>query len=145
LFLSTQISEQNAELTALGSAFQNADQQAADARLSALHANAAYLGTLAHTQSMSTVLRATLAVPHQSVHVNGVTFTGPTADAPAGMTVSGTADSRDALRTYYLALQSAPGVASADLPVSAYAKESDIPFTITLTEVAAPGAQAPKS
>jgi len=49
------------------------------------------------------------------------------------LSVSGTAANREALRTYQLALQGAPFTLTAALPVSAYAKDSDIAFTITIT------------
>ncbi len=43
------------------------------------------------------------------------------------------AQTRDALRGYVEALNQLPYVSKADLPISAYAKESAIPFMVTLT------------
>ncbi len=54
------------------------------------------------------------------------------------MTVSGMAATRDALRQYATALGGLPYVSKADLPISAYAKDSDITFTITLTGTLTP-------
>jgi hypothetical protein len=53
--------------------------------------------------------------------------------APGTLSVSGIAVTRGALRAYQLALQSAPFAVAANLPVSAYAKDTDIAFTITVT------------
>ena len=133
LFLSTTITAKNATITAFGSAFQNADQRAADARLAALAGNAAYLNSLAKVPGASAVLAAVLAVPRPGVRITGFAFMPPEADKAGTMSVSGIAASRDALRGYNLALGDVPGVSSADLPVSAYAKESNIALTITLS------------
>jgi len=43
------------------------------------------------------------------------------------------ADNRETLRQYLGVLDALPQVAKAELPISAYAKEKDIGFTITLT------------
>jgi|JI8StandDraft_1071087.scaffolds.fasta_scaffold177838_2 hypothetical protein len=48
------------------------------------------------------------------------------------MSIAGTASSREVLQQYRQALLSTPGVLSADLPVSTFAKDKDIPFEITL-------------
>jgi len=45
----------------------------------------------------------------------------------------GIAATRDALRNYQIALQNAAFARAADLPVSAYAKDSNISFNITIT------------
>jgi Tfp pilus assembly protein PilN len=134
VFLQSTIDTKNAELTALGSASQSADQRAVDARLTALASNASYLSALAKTPSASAQLQEVLAVARPGVRLVGFVFTPPKDASMAGtLAVSGVADSRDVLRSYDLALQSIPGVSSADLPVSAYAKESNIAFTITLS------------
>lgn len=133
IYLSTTIAAKNKTITALGDAFQNADQHAADAELSALVNNAAYLNSLSKVSGASAALAAILAVPRPSIRVTGFSFVPPRGNVAGTLIVSGVAASRDALRSYNLALGTVPGVVSADLPVSAYAKESNIAFTITLT------------
>lgn len=135
IYLEKTIEAKEATITALGNAFQNADQQAADAELSTLVHNATYLNSLAKVSGASVALTAILAVPRPGVRLTGFSFVPPKGTTPSTLSVSGTAVSRDALRGYNIALGAVPGVTSADLPVSAYAKESNIAFTITLTGV----------
>jgi hypothetical protein len=49
------------------------------------------------------------------------------------MMITGSAATRTALQSFKEELASLPFVTSADLPISAFAKESDIPFSITVT------------
>lgn len=49
------------------------------------------------------------------------------------MRITGSAVSREALREYHLALSALPFVAQADLPLSSYAKETDIVFAIDIS------------
>lgn len=133
MYLSKTIAAKEATITALGNAFKNADQQAADTELSTLVHNAAYLNSLSKESSVSAALAAILALPRPGVKVTGFSFVPPKGSTAGTLSVSGVAASRDALRSYNLALEAVPGVTSADLPVSAYARESNITFTITLT------------
>jgi len=133
IYLSKTIAAKEATITALGTAFKNADQVAADGELSTMVENAAYLNSLAKVSGASAALSAVLAVPRPGVRVTGLSFVPPKSGTAGTVSVSGVAASRDALRGYNLALGDVQGVTSAELPVSAYAKESNIAFTITLT------------
>lgn len=86
------------------------------------------LGVRTHTTS--SVLRQTLAVPHAGVRIAGVSFTP---GVSAKMVLVGVASSREALRAYVAALGTLPYVSNVDLPITAYAKETNIEYTITLT------------
>lgn len=83
--------------------------------------------------SASTLVRAVLAVPHVDVRVLNLNYTPKLAEKPGTLLVSGVADSREALRAYQNALQGAAFAVTAELPVAAYAKDTNIPFTITVT------------
>jgi hypothetical protein len=133
LFLGIQVSSRSAEIANLGNASKNADQASAAARLTALADDTTYLATLAKKPNVSKTIKNVLAVPHPGITLSGFTFAPPKGSTNGTMTVSGTSATRDALRSYSLALRSVPTVDSADLPVSAYAKDSNIPFTVTLT------------
>jgi Tfp pilus assembly protein PilN len=101
------------------------------ARLGAIKKNSDELRTLLEAPSAAEVFKALLAVPDTGVTITGLTFSTP---APEGrVTIVGVASTREALRQYHRSLSSLSFAKSADLPLSAYAKESDIPFTITLT------------
>jgi hypothetical protein len=127
--------EKQATLTALGGSAKVKNQnESVSAELS--H-TVSYLGGLDSSATASAVVRAVLLIPREDVTLSSITFSAPSAagvaKSSAKMTLSGTAATREALRAYDLALSSAPFVSNVDLPISAYAKESNIAFTLTLT------------
>lgn len=133
VFLSKSYAIKESRLAGIESAVSSADGTAFSARLSALSGDVEVLAKLGSARSVSEIIRTVLAVPHSGVALSGLTY-APAAGKNSGvLTVSGTATSRDSLRNYQMALQSAPFSTSAILPVSAYAKDSDITFTITVT------------
>lgn len=102
-------------------------------RFTTLNGNAARALELVSAPSASAVLRAVLALPRPGVAVTRFTFAAPIAPGEEGrVTVSGVASTRDALRSYHVALESLAFVSSAELPLGSYASERAIPFTITL-------------
>lgn len=132
-YLKQELGQRSARLAELDQALlTTGDQQAID-RLAAIRTGVSYLGHLATSTSATKSVRLVLSVPNTGIHVQSFTF-GP---SPKGKTydmrVAGRADTREALRNYDLALSSVPGVSNVNLPVSAYAKENDIDFVITLT------------
>jgi Tfp pilus assembly protein PilN len=132
------VDAENAQLSKLSATLLNSEGQNVQTRLSALHAKATYLGSLAKVQTASTALRAVLALPRTGITLSGLTFSPPKAGAPGTMQLSGTATTRETLRAYDAALAGLPFVKNADLPISAYAKASDISFAIALTLNPAP-------
>lgn len=102
-------------------------------RLATLADNVKILAALADTPSVSTTIRTILAVSRPGITLSNFVYTPPVAESPGILVVSGSSKTRDALRNYQLALRSAPTVLSVDLPISAYAKDADISFTVTIT------------
>ena len=133
VFLAKSYAIKENRLVGIESAISSADGTAFSARLSALSGDAEVLAKLGDTRSASEVIRTMLSVPHSGVALSGLTYAPAMGKNSGTLSVSGTATSRDSLRNYQLALQSAPFSASAILPVSAYAKDSDIAFTIIVT------------
>ena len=133
VFLQNQISLHQQKLVQLSLTNASADEKDFESRLATLSTNAARIQELNQTRSESSVLASVLALAHPGVQLRGFTFTPLTTKAPATVVVSGTADTRDDLRQYQLILQEAPFVTAANLPVSAYAKDKDIDFSITLS------------
>ena len=80
-------------------------------------------------------VNATLAVPRPGVTLSSFTYVPAAGTNPGTLAISGRAATRDALRSYQLALQSAALARSAVLPVSAYAPDANIAFTVTVTLV----------
>ncbi len=133
VFLADNARAKEARLASIESALSSADEKALSTRLTALTNDAATLTALANAPSASSIIRAVVAVPRPGIALSGFAYT-PAANKISGtLALSGTAATRDALRKYQLALQGMPFALSATLPVSAYAKDTNIAFTITVT------------
>lgn len=133
LYLEHQIQVRERSIAAADANLALSHGKETNARLSALSDTATYLARLATTTTATGALRGVLAVPRPGITLTGLTFTPPTHSGDGQMVLTGSAATREALRTYDDALTQLPFVANADLPISAYAKDADIPFTITLT------------
>lgn len=131
VFLAKSVAAKEARLASMRSALSSPDDTALSARLSALKSDAVALSAIA--PSASVIVRAALAVSRSGITLSGFEYV-PVAEArPGTLSLSGTASTRDALRGYQLTLEHAPFARSASLPVSTYAKDKNIPFTITVT------------
>ncbi len=102
------------------------------ARTAALTQRARILTNVVQGRSASSLLREVLAAPRSGVTLVGLNYTSATDNKPGTLLLSGTALSRDQLRNYQLALMGMPFAASVDLPVNAYAKDTNIPFSMTV-------------
>lgn len=120
-------------LSSANSSVSPAEVNSLSGRLATLNANVASLAALAKAPSVSALLQRVLAIPRPGITLSNFTYTPASPGKLATLVVSGTSATRDALRNYQLALQNAPFSQSAALPVSAYAKDSDIGFSITIT------------
>lgn len=132
VFLSRSAATKEAHLANVESALSSENEAALSAHLAALSSDAELLIALGRAPSASATIRDVLAISRPGIALSGFTYT-PAGNGPGTLAVSGIAATRDALRTYQLALQKAPFAASAELPVSAYAKDANIVFTITIT------------
>ncbi len=132
VFLTESTRAKETQLANVMSTLSSSDDAALSAQLTALSSRAATLTKLADAPSASATIRAMLAISRPGVTLSGFSYSSATT-RPGTLAISGVAATRDALRMYQLALQSAPFARSADLPVSAYAKDTDITFTITVT------------
>mgnify|MGYP001581405480 FL=1 len=120
-------------LANIKSTISSADEAAFAVRLTKLSNNVAILTTLANASSASAIVRTMLAVARPGITLSGLNYTPAALKSPDTLVLSGTAATRAALRNYQLALESVPFVRSAALPISAYAKETNITFTIAVT------------
>ncbi len=109
----------------------SAEDTAFEARLSALTQNTSRITALTSSFSLSSTLRNVLTVTHAGVTISALSVAAP-GKGPGQVTITGLAATRDALRSYQLAFEGAPFIAAANLPVSVYAKDKDISFTMTL-------------
>lgn len=132
VFLAGTIRAKEVRLASVRSTMSSADEKALAERLSMLSNNVTTLSDFSNGLSASGLVRSVLAVPRPGVVLSGFVYTSG-ANKSDTLAISGTAATRDVLRRYQLSLQEVSFVRTADLPVSAYAKDAHIPFTITLT------------
>src|SRR3989338_3191183 len=133
-FLTAGLSAKGAYLASLETASSSPEENALPARLALFSRNVASLTDLKKNPSASAIMRETLSIPHRGIAINNFSYArGATTTKPSIVMIAGTAATRDALRSYQTALQGASFVRLAKLPVSAYAKETDIAFTISVT------------
>ena len=133
VFLVKSAAAEKARLASIESAISSSGEAALSARLTALSDDTKALSALASARSVSEVMRAALEISRPGISLSGFAYEPGASGNRSALAISGTAMTRDALRKYQLALQHAPFVRAADLPVSAYAKDSAIAFTIAVT------------
>jgi hypothetical protein len=133
LSLTDELTSEKTQLAALDSNLQGSEQRDIGSRIEHLSTDSAYLTKLGTISTASSAIRSILLVEHDGITLTGISFTPPTDTAQGTMLLTGVATTRDTLRQYDLALSGLPSVSKADLPISAYAKDTLIPFTITLT------------
>jgi hypothetical protein len=128
-----QVEAHQQELNKLSANSASAEEQQVQESLTNLKTEAAYLLSVDKIPEASTALRAVLAVPHPGITLSSFTFAPGTSAADRSLQISGIADTREDLRSFDTALSALPYVTGADLPISVYAKENAIPFTIAIT------------
>ncbi|HUY62583.1 MAG TPA: hypothetical protein VMV50_02230 [Candidatus Paceibacterota bacterium] len=133
VYLSANQSTKTSQLAGIESSLSSSDATSLAAQLAALSNDAATLSALKDMPAASTVIREMLSVARPGITLTGITYTPSGMGTPGTLAVIGTATTRDTLRAYQLALQSASFASAANLPVSAYAKNANLPFTITVT------------
>lgn len=137
IYVQEEVAARENHLADLSERLASSEAQELSTRLSMLESDAALLSALAEKPTASAALRRVLEVSHAAIQVTGLTFTAPV-DGAGKMSVAGIANSREALRNYVRALDALPFVDKAELPLSAYAKETDISFTIQLSGTLTP-------
>lgn len=138
LFLSQQVSERQGQLTSLSSSLGATEETQISNRIAAMTQETSRLTQLSSAPSASKAVRAILAVSRQGIALTGVTFSPPKQKDDGRMVLTGNAKTREALQNFQTALTNLSFVTTADLPISSFAKESDIPFSITLTGTLTP-------
>lgn len=134
LYAHGEVVREQTELDRISASSSTAEQHSIQTHLNSVKGDIAYLGRLGSVPAASSALRAVVAVPHAGIKITGFTYTAPSGTSQsAQMAITGTANTRDQLRQYVQELGKLPYVTNADLPISAYAKDSNIPFTVTLT------------
>lgn len=120
-----------AEMQMLSLAMEDRANENVSARLQSIETTGATILQSVTTASASAVLAQVLAVPRPAIALSGMSV--DVAKEKGGMhkmRITGIANTREALRSYYLALTQLPSVSGVDLPLSAYAKDTDIAFSM---------------
>ena len=139
LYVSEQEQLAKARLEELSASLASSEEEAMNIRLTRLTADASRLLSFASSASAAEVIRAVLSVPRAGVSIQSLSYL-PSSNgaADARLTMSGAASTRESLRAFHQGLSALPGVTQAELPLSAYAKETDIAYTITLSGTLSP-------
>lgn len=133
VFLSKSASTKAKQLKDMEPDLSLSEETALAAQLAAFAADAAALVAIGNAPSASAIVRSMLEIPRPGISLFNFSYTPAAPKKPGTLTISGIAATRGALRAYQLAIQSVSFASTADLPVSAYAKDADISFTITVT------------
>lgn len=139
IYANEQAEIHRARIAGLTGAGDTAGERSVSERLALVSENATRAVALSSAPTASAALRGVLALPRPGILVTRFALETPkSSEVPGRMTLSGVAASRDALRQYHAALRSLSFVTEANLPLGAYALDSEIPFTITITGSLAP-------
>lgn len=122
-----------AHLAAAEANISTAEESDLGKRLTALEGDAGIIVGLATSTPASLLVKEVLAVPRAGVVLSNFEYTPAAGGHPGTLALSGTAATRNDLRAFQLALTGSPAFTNADLPVSSYAKDADLPFMITVT------------
>ena len=122
-----------AKLDSLDQLMQTNDQSQVATRIANLTKEQTYLQGLQKAPKDSALLDAVLASPRPGISLTTFAITPPAAGGAGTIVLTGTADTREDLRAYTVSLGTLKFVSNVNLPISAYASESNIPFTITLS------------
>ena len=114
-------------------AVTNSDPVQTEARVAALRSGLEALRASASARSATRLVEDMLSVSRPGVRLSMLSYTEAVGSAPSALVVSGIATTRETLHAYELALRAASFAAKVELPVSSYAKETMIPFTLTVT------------
>lgn len=131
--VSAQIRQSTIALDGLGVRLAGSQEQRVSERVKAVTERGERLAQISKQVTASSAIRVMMSVPHPNVHVTSVSFVQHTNPGSTIMTISGMADTREALRSYVRALSALPYVNEATVPISAYAKETSIEFVLSLS------------
>ncbi|HET9641401.1 MAG TPA: hypothetical protein VFP46_00950 [Candidatus Paceibacterota bacterium] len=132
ILLVTNAQAKQAYLDSIGSSVTS-EADSLSSRIALLNGEAAALDALTTSRSASALIRQMLAIPRPGIVLNNFAYTPANGTKPGTLVISGVASARDTLRNYQLAVQNAAFSKTASLPVSAYAQDSNIGFSITVT------------
>lgn len=131
--LSREIAARQTQLATVESALSSTADTTLTTQLAALESDLKTLAALSQTPKATDILTRALGVARPAVQLTGFVYAPPSGTRAGTLEISGIASDRTSLQAYQAALQAAPFAVSADLPVSAYAQASKIPFMITVT------------
>lgn len=137
LYLSEELRMRHAELDEVNALIAASEERQTSERVESIATNAQTLISLTSLPSATSAIRGVLALPHSGIRLTGLAVGMPEGAEPR-MSISGIAATRESLRRYHDALEALPSVSRADLPLSVYATESELPFTIQLTGIPLP-------
>lgn len=136
IYLSGETELWDAELAELSQVRAASGYEDLSARVAALSSRASALLTLDTSFKGSDTVRAILDLPQPGIAL--YSFALSPSKEGGKVVLTGTAATRENLRDFDSALGNLAFVKATDLPLSAYAKERNIAFTVTLTLIPTP-------
>lgn len=136
IYLSGETELRNTELDDLSRERAASGYEDLAVRVAALSTRASALLELENSPKGSDAVRAILDLPRPGITLHSFAFS-PSLEG-GSMMLMGTAQARESLRDFDSALGGLSFVKATDLPLSAYAKERDIAFSIKLVLAPAP-------
>jgi hypothetical protein len=133
VFLKNSVSTKTNHLTVVAKALTSSDKTSFSTRLVTLSREADAIVALSNISSPSATIRKIITVSRPGISISNFSYIPLGNKKTRTFILSGTASTRNALRNYQLALQKTDTVISAELPISVFAKDADIPFTINIT------------
>lgn len=133
LYLGQEIAHRESQLAVVQNSASTLENKEIKARIDILETNAARLISQNGRPTASRAMRAVLEAPRTGIRLTGLTYGAAATPEARKMSLKGVAANREVLRSYVQAVEALPSVTKAELPISAYARERDIEFTLTLT------------
>lgn len=133
LLLTGEAQEAQKELATLKALENTENKDEASKKLEELNTQAKRLESVLEYKSATEVIESLLKAPLTGISLSRISYVPPTLQGEGRLVVSGTALSRSALDTFVKELKKNTRFSVVDLPISAYAKETNLDFTISIS------------
>lgn len=132
LLISENLTARGVTLSGLKLKSTATDEREITARIASLLSYTNAVLALKNVSPASTLVASVLAIPRTGILISSMSYVSGSGGKATSLLLSGSATTRNTLRDYQIALGQSPRILSVDLPVSVYAKDTNIPFNMTL-------------
>lgn len=132
-FLSQEVQSRQTQFAETAATLASAGGSTLSTQLAQLTSETTRISELKTTPSAVAAITEALSVSRTGVTLSAFSYTPPGNGVQGTLVITGSAATRAALQNYQTALQGTPFASSVNLPVSAYANDANITFTVTIT------------